>query len=127
MYVLRIKKGEMDLDDHPVPCPPCGELVSNSRPAPGRTDACYASECGNKRKPAPVWAVRDTLRDDRARPPNRYLPLPDMSGGAPRLAALLFSRVSPGVSCGLVGLPLLRGTDDPRADSETAWCWSRMP
>ena len=117
----------MDLGDHPVPCPPCGELVSTSRPAPGRTDAYYAGGCGNKRKPALVWAVRATLHDARARPPTRYFPLPEVSGKAPRLAALLFPRANPGLSCGLVGLPLGWGTDDPRADFETAWCWSRMP
>ena len=111
----------MDLVDHLVPYPPCGELVSNSRPVPGRTDACYASGCENKRKPAVYerYAILSAISGQD--PPNRYFPFPYMSGGAPRLVALLFSCVNPGVSCGLAGLPLFRGTVDPRADSETAW------
>ena len=51
----------------------------------------------------------------------RYSSFPTMSGNAPRLAALLFPSVNPGVSSGLVGLPLGWGTDDPRDDLETAW------
>ena len=117
----RPKKGEMDLDDHPVPCPPCGELVSNGRPAPGRTDACYASECGSKRKPAPVWAVRDTLREVRARPLQSLLSLSlNVGRGASTRCSPLLLR-EPGRVVRARRSSPSRGTVDPRADSETAW------
>ena len=111
----------MDLVDHLVPCPPCGELVSNSRPVPGRTDACYASGCENKRKPALAWAVRDTLRDIRARPPQSLLSLSlNVGRGASTRCSPLLLR-EPGRGVRARRSSPSRGTVDPRADSETAW------
>ena len=56
----RLKKGEMNLDDHHASCPTYQDLVSIFRPVPFWAGAFYANGCEGKQW-APLMQSRRTL------------------------------------------------------------------